>query len=111
MKIIPTPHIFNYTKENSPLTVFSSIVIDREMDETICWGINELKKKFSVPCENGSTLTLVHSDNVFFQDKNASEQGYILTRKGNNIVLEAQTSIGFMYGLMTLLQFYGDAPE
>jgi len=110
MKIIPTPYSFEKSNNTSELTGFRVVMCEIVPDSTVRFGLDELEKKFAVPCICGGSLKLVKADDKFFEEKNASEQGYILTRKADEILLKAQSSVGFMYGLMTLLQLYGDAP-
>jgi hypothetical protein len=54
---------------------------------------------------------LSDSDDAFFDERNATEQGYILTRDKNAVRLYAKSSVGFLYGCTTLVQLIGDAPD
>ncbi len=110
MKLIPTPREYCQSSVKSPLMGFYRIdgVLQ---DDTIQWGIGELCKVFTVPAPDGDALALCRGDDAFFAEKNAAEQGYILTRREKKVELRAQSSVGFLYGLMTLRQMYGDAPE
>ena len=110
MKIIPTPQTVICSERILPINGFKEIRFDIPTDQTILWGVEQLRKQYAVPEENGEILTLKYSADDFFQEKNAAEQGYILKRNADGITLLAQSSIGFLYGLMTLLQLK-QAPE
>lgn len=109
MRIIPTPQKQSYSTDTSSLRGFSEVALTVDTDDVIEFALSEVYNKFAVP--NGEQrLLLTFSDDDFFKRKNAREQGYILTRKGGDVTISAQSSVGFMYGIMTLLQLFGDAP-
>ena len=110
MKIIPTPEKCVFSKETAPLLGFSEIEIKVAIDDTVSFAISEIHKAYAVPSGN-ERLVLSYSDDEFFLSKNANEQGYILTRRDGEITILAKSSVGFMYGAMTLLQLAGDAPR
>ena len=110
MKIIPTPQAFEKSENLKELKGFSCVQLKIEKDQIIENAINYLKEKFCLSQAGAETLVLVKADDKFFEQKNAKEQGYILTRKDGVITITAQSSIGFFYGIMTLLQLYGNAP-
>lgn len=108
VKILPTPQHFQFSQDISPIVGFSEIVCKIAEDETIKWGLQMLAE---VAGNAGTeTLTIQSGDDKFFSEKNASEQGYILTRNAGGIVLTAKSSIGVLYGLMTLRQLCEEAP-
>ena len=109
MKLLPTPQVYTRGAGSAPLTGFARIVCEVPADDTIRWGLDQLRARFAG--EAGPILRLRRSGDAFFGEKNAAEQGYILRRDGDGVTLEARQSAGFLYGLMTLLQFFGDAPE
>lgn len=109
IKIIPTPQSCFCTENVKPITGFAEIVYNFPEDETIAWGVQKLQE---VAGGNGTeTLFLDVGDGDFFDEKNAAEQGYILTRGTNGITITAQSSVGILYGLMTLRQLCEQAPE
>ena len=109
MKLIPTPQVFRQANCAKPIFGFAQILYHVAKDETVAWGIEKLQE---VLTETGTeTLTLQNGDHKFFEEKNAQEQGYILTRDANGVTLTAQTSVGILYGLMTLRQLCEEAPE
>ena len=110
MKLLPTPHSYVHSERETPLEGFSRVICRIPADDTLRWGLGELDRRFAQAPEAG-TLTLQSSDDAFFAEKNAAEQGYILRRDVCGVTLEAQASAGFLYGLMTLLQLCGSAPE
>ncbi len=110
MKLIPTPYQAHYSEEILPIGGFSEIICQVKADETISWGLEQIKAAITVPAAEGERLLLCLQDDPFFQKKNAAEQGYILVRNAEGITLTAQSSIGFLYGLMTLLQIHPQAP-
>lgn len=109
MRPIPTPRTFAKSVETAPLTSIRMISGVSE-NETVRWGIGEVCRIFRYPDPSGAELTLQYGEDPFFEEKNAAGQGYILTREGNRITLRAQSTIGFLYGLMTLCNLCGDAP-
>ncbi len=111
MKIIPTPQSFVKSENLQEFKAFSHIDIRIEKDDMIGNAINYLKEKFSVSKQGAETLVLVKEEDKFFEQKNAKEQGYILTRKNGVVKIVAQNSAGFFYGVMTILQLYGKAPK
>ncbi len=111
MKIIPTPQLFEKSKELKKLNGFSAIELKIETNQMIENAINYLKEKFCLEQTCAEKLVLVYGDDKFFEQKNAKEQGYILTRKDGIVTITAQNSAGFFYGVMTLLQLYGNAPK
>ena len=110
MKLLPTPQSYIHSDDITPLQGFSCVKCEINQDETILWGLSQLQGKLTVPCEGGGVLTLAQKDDPFFAQKNATEQGYILIRDGADVAIYAKTSVGFLYGLMTLRQLAGDAP-
>ena len=109
VKIIPTPLSFRSTETEKPIEGFAEIICNVTEDETVAWGLAKLK---SVLADTGSeTLTIRYGEDAFFEEKNAKEQGYILTRDGDGVVLTAQSSVGVLYGLMSLYQLCEKAPE
>ena len=111
MKLIPTPQSYQYSGKVCPITGFAQILCQVPQDETIRWGLEQLSAVAPVADPAKATLTLKKQDDPFFAGKNAEEQGYILVRKGDALTLTAQSSMGFLYGLMTLLQLCCQAPE
>lgn len=109
VKIIPTPQVFRSSAEAKPITGFSEIICKVFEDETVTWGLQKLQE--AAGGDGAETLTLQYGDGEFFKEKNAHEQGYILTRDASGVVITAQTSVGVMYGLMTLCQLCEEAPE
>ena len=109
MKIIPTPEKHVFSADTKPLLGFSNIEFSVNIDDTVSFALSEIHKIYTVPSGN-ERLVLSYSDDEFFLSKNASEQGYILTRKRGAVTVYAKSSVGLMYGLMTLLQLFGDAP-
>lgn len=108
MKLIPTPQSFLHAEEYAPIVGFADIQCKVSMDETISWGLAKLQE--SLTNSGTDVLVLENADDAFFSEKNAKEQGYILIRDAKCITLKAQTSIGFLYGLMTLRQLCEEAP-
>lgn len=111
MKLIPTPYQYQHDGEVSPILGFSKVDCQVPQDETVSWGLEKLQEVLSDTCSNGETLVLKKADDPFFEKKNAKEQGYILCRNEEGVALTAQTSIGFLYGLMTLRQLCEEAPK
>ena len=107
VKIIPTPQSFQASADVKPITGFSEINCNVTKDETVTWGLEKLQE---VAGDGAEKLTLQLGDDRFFEEKNAAEQGYILTRDANGITLTAQSSVGVLYGLMTLRQLCEEAP-
>ena len=108
MKLIPTPQSFTKTEDVCPILGFAEILCQIPVDETIGWGLEQLK---AAAANGKEVLLLQKADDLFFQEKNAREQGYILLRDSKGITLTAQTSVGFLYGLMTLVQLCKAAPR
>jgi len=111
MKLIPTPQDYRHSGAVRPIDGFKEILCQVSTDDTIRWGLAQLSAVAPVTDTAKDILTLQKQDNAFFREKNAEEQGYILVRSGDTLTLTAQTSIGFLYGLMTLLQLCKQAPE
>ena len=109
-KILPTPRKLEYSAQETEFDGFSEIVINIDADETILVGLDLLKERFTVPKAETEILVFERSADAFFEEKNATEQGYILTRDKNATRISAKSSIGFFYGCMTLLQLFGKAP-
>ena len=109
MKIIPTPKSCIASVENMSLIGFSSIEVNVKKDVTLTRALEFIEEKFKSP--SGQPLILSNSGDEFFAERNAKEQGYILIRDSDAVKLYAQSSVGFLYGVMTLLQLYGDAPR
>lgn len=110
-KILPTPYKFKSNTKKAALVSFSKIELDFEPDETVRIALDMLLEKFEVGISGAPILTFSHSDDKHFSEKNAAEQGYILTRVENSVNLYAQSSVGFLYGVTTLTQLFGDAPS
>ena len=110
MRLLPTPYRYQHGEEISPISGFSKVDCRIPQDETISWGLEKLQEVLSA-CPNGETLVLQQAEDAFFEQKNAKEQGYILCRDENGVVLTAQNNMGFLYGLMTLRQLCEDAPK
>ena len=108
MKLIPTPYRIQCDGASAPIAGIDAIICQIPMDETIAWGLEQVKA--TVDETGGEALLLCHGDDPFFSEKNAAEQGYILRRNEDGLTLTAQSSIGFLYGLMTLLQVAEQAP-
>ncbi len=110
MKLLPTPQSYIQSDNIAPLQGFSCVKCEVAQDKTISWGISQLEGKLTIPFANGGTLTLAEKEDAFFAEKNATEQGYILIRNNADVTIYAKSSVGFLYGLMTLRQLAGDAP-
>lgn len=110
-KILPTPYKLEKSEIESDFIGFSEIRILVGADETIECAVDFLKEKFDISQNNSASLTFCKSDDEFFNEKNAKEQGYILVRDGDSVNLYAQSSVGFLYGAVTLLQLYGKSPN
>ena len=108
VKIIPTPQVYTCTENVKPITGFSEIVCKVTEDETVTWGLEKLQE---IAGNGAEKLTLQYGDDAFFEEKNAAEQGYILKRDASGVVITAKTSVGVLYGLMTLRQLCEQAPE
>lgn len=108
-KLIPTPQKFEYSEMMTSYTGFSQIICRLEENETINCGFEMLKNQFGIG--TGDVLKIMPSDDAFFAEKNAAEQGYILKRAGGETTIFAQTAQGAFYAMMTLLQLHGEAPE
>jgi len=108
VNIIPTPQSYACAETVKPITGFSEILCKVEKDETIEWGIEKLEEVAAG--EGAEKLTLQQGEDVFFEEKNAHEQGYILKRDANGVTITAQSSVGMLYGLMTLRQLCAEAP-
>ena len=110
MKILPTPQFCTQSAEAAPLRGFSEVILPQKQDETVRWALAQLEEACPLALAGAERLTLRLSDDPFFKEKNAAEQGYILTRGETGVILEAQSSVGFLYGIMTLRQLIPDAP-
>lgn len=110
MKLLPTPQSYIHGEQTLALQGFSCVQCQVNQDETIFWGLSQLEGKLTIPFAEGGVLTLTQKEDPFFQEKNATEQGYILLRNGKDVTIYAKTSVGFLYGLMTLRQLAGNAP-
>lgn len=110
MKIIPTPEKYIHSDKTEPLLGFSETKIYFEIDQALEFALSEINRKFSVQ-NGGEKLVFSYSDDEFFKEKNAGEQGYILKRGNGEVLVLAQSTIGAMYGAMTLLQLFGSAPS
>lgn len=108
IKILPTPLKFVQSEEVKPLS-FSRIDLRINPDETVRCGIDSINVK-NAKSEDAVPLILEYSDSEFFKERNAEEQGYILTKDGDSVNLAAKSSVGFLYGCMTLLQLIDNAP-
>ena len=108
-KLIPTPQKFVYAEKMTAYTGFSEIICRLADDEKLTCGIEMLKEQFAIG--SGDVLKIITSDDAFFAEKNAAEQGYILKRTASETVICTQSAVGAFYGMMTLLQLYGEAPE
>ena len=108
-KLIPTPQKFTYSDKLTAYTSFAQIICDLAEDDKLSTGFEMLKEQFSVG--TGDVLKITFSDDAFFVEKNAAEQGYIMERAGGTTVVYAQSTQGAFYALMTLLQLHGEAPE
>ena len=108
MKLIPTPHKITTEGDLCPITGIGEIICQVPVDATVSWGLEQLKNTVGT---KGEALLLRLGDDPFFLEKNAAEQGYILRRDQGGLILTAQNSLGFLYGLMTLLQVYKQATE
>ncbi|MBR6748713.1 MAG: hypothetical protein IKM07_07215 [Clostridia bacterium] len=111
MKLLPTPQSYVHSEALRALKGFSVITCSLPCDDTVRWGLAQLEKICPAGIADGETLTISLSDDAFFTEKNAREQGYILRRDNSGVMLFAQTSVGVLYGLMTLCQLLGDAPD
>jgi len=110
MKLLPTPQFCTQSAETAPLRGFSEVILPPKQDETVRWALAQLEEACPLALASAERLTLRLSDDPFFEEKNAAEQGYILTRGETGVILEAQSSVGFLYGVMTLRQLIPDAP-
>ena len=110
IKILPTPKRFIQSENTASLSI-SEIITKIERDETVECGINAVLAKSIEGAENKPSLILEYSKDEFFKEKNAEEQGYILVGNRELIRLCAKSSIGFLYGLMTLSQLMEKAPS
>ena len=108
VRIIPSPQSVLSSENLKQILGFSEIICSVEKDDTVVWGLQKLLEV--VDSAGTETLTIQFGDEKFFEEKNAAEQGYILTRDANGVVLTAQSSIGVLYGLMTLRQLCEEAP-
>jgi len=111
MKLLPTPQSYVYSQSVRTLRGFCSVSCLITADDTIRWGLSQLENACEIPVAAGETLVIDSSEDPFFQEKNAREQGYILSRDETGVTLLAQSSVGVLYGLMTLCQLAGEAPE
>ena len=94
MKLLPTPQVYTRGAGSAPLTGFARIVCEVPADDTIRWGLDQVRARFAG--DAGPTLRLRRSGDAFFGEKNAAEQGYILRRAGDGVTLEARQSAGFL---------------
>ena len=108
-KIIPTPQKLHYSGKPTAYVGFAQIVCELAEDEKLATGFKMLKEQFSVGA--GDVLKIAASDDAFFEEKNAAEQGYILKRENGVTTVFAQSTQGAFYAMMTLLQLHGEAPE
>ena len=109
MKLIPTPQVYRFSDNVSSICGFANIVCKAAQDATIVWALQKLKE--AAGGSGAEILTIQNGDDPFFEEKNAAEQGYILIRDADGITLTAQSSVGILYGLMTLCQLCPEAPE
>ena len=107
-KLIPTPQKLEYSEKLTAYTGFSKIACALSEDDKLVTGLDMLRSQFG---SSGDVLRIVTSDDAFFGEKYAAEQGYILKRAAGETTIFAQTTQGAFYGMMTLLQLHGDAPE
>jgi len=107
-KLIPTPQKFVYSEKLTTYTGFAKRLCDLPADEKLDCGFEMLNAQFG---GEGDVLKIVFSDDAFFTEQNAREQGYILKRASGETTIFAQTAQGAFYGMMTLLQLWGEAPE
>lgn len=110
MKLLPTPQSYIHSEELADLQGFSSLQCEIKEDETIRWGLCQVQSRLPIPYAGGGVLTLAEKEDPFFKEKNAAEQGYILIRNNADVTIYAKSSVGFLYGLMTLRQLAGAAP-
>ena len=110
MKLIPTPQQMRASRDIRPMTGLAEIRCLIPVDDTVAWGLEQVKSAIGTDAA-GEALVLSKQDDPFFEEKNAAEQGYILRRNNDGLTLIAQNSLGFLYGLMTLLQLHTDAPS
>lgn len=108
MKLLPTPYRYQKTDSVKELTAIC-LIPEITPDDTICWSISVLKEVYTFS-EDGEKVVLRYSEDAFFAEKNAQEQGYILKRGAEGITLLAQSSAGFLYGMMTLKQLRTETP-
>ena len=108
-KIIPTPQQFTYSENMTPYLGFAEIRCELAEDEKIVTGLEMLKEQYTIG--TGDVLRFATCDDDFFNQRNATEQGYILERAGGLTTAYAKTSQGAFYAMMTLLQLHGEAPE
>ncbi len=110
-RLLPTPHKFTRSESVSELIGFSGISVNIPRDDTVEYALGLIKDKFNISEKYALPLTLSYSDDPFFGEKNAEEQGYIIIRDVAGVTVYAKSSVGFLYACTTLLQLSGDAPE
>ena len=108
-KVIPTPQKFEYSNNTTSYTAFSQIKCEIPENEVLACGLQMLKEQFTFG--SGDVLCITTSEDAFFNEKNAKEQGYILKRCNGQTTVYSQSQQGAFYGLMTLLQLHGEAPD
>lgn len=128
LNIIPTPRVCEY-KEGSKLKVkkvyirmCSDSENSREIGEKLQCALKMLEQE-EASCltdiiEEADLILTDRADEMFtgseaellsfFREKYAMEQGYFLQKKENGpVVIAAQSELGCVYGIMTLLQILG----
>ncbi len=108
-KIIPTPQKFEHSEKLTAYVGFEKILCDIAEDDKLVTGFEMLKEKFAIGA--GDVLKITTSDDAFFEERNATEQGYIMERADGVTTVYAKTTQGAFYAMMTLLQLHGEAPE
>lgn len=87
MKLIPTPNEFQSYNEIRSITSLRKVTTNvDDAGETLTLGLSLLRECIPTT-ENGVELMLPHSDDMWFRERNAAEQGYILTRDGDLVTL------------------------
>lgn len=102
--IIPKPEIVqNKAGQEFVIKESTTIFVDKGVDNEISNEINNLLKRSKrISLKNSSTIS--NNQISFLKDLTLPTEGYSLDVSNNGIKIKASTSVGFFYGVQSLLQ-------
>ena len=121
INVIPTPAEINYSEKFVPFAV-TGVRVCGEYGEGLIHAISLMNENLEI--SNCGNLIIYNGFENFpqkikeetkelFEKRFAKQQGYYLTKNGDEIIIAAHAENGCMYGIMTLIQLFdgSEIPE